>query len=685
MINARNTWSHWLNSHKTREAYDKNPGKVKDFLTGTDGVGKFKKLTLCKNLVVLSKQAMGEKLQATFLHSIVGVPIFTEEMRYVARSGLKYGTGIEIDPKTMFRSTPSINVPSIVQLMKISSGEEFRNLSQDGDQNKKKIKGYAILTPNIAEALQKCDMTPEKAFLGTLEAIKANFVDTEQGETPEEDEDQILGRMGAQYEQVLMFLWACHYSPLDIPVPTVSPLQDEMTLTWETETRDLIDPHPNTPTQEVQANGNRTDLQMPDMQAGASEAMTKLADSLVRYQEATLKSNKEKEDRRIKAWRKLPQIQQNIILLAGMDKEMNVPTEATDEMLSILGCQNGAQVEQLLRQSMGEHNMRLEPGLCTALNKGIFASPNDAGTPRNFTPFFTPPIENFMEEEENSHLLKLAIQEKFDSQDILSLTKMEVKVPMKAQDLRHHLKNFAGIAGRCFGETALLYENLSKVCKHIERREPSYNYEFVQNKMFGGHLLDKINWRTHRFLDSCAGGELESIDAGMIDFSDILYQIDRREYHAITPVWLNKFINKRERKPQVEGEFKNGHKKRRQFKGEGDEKMRRIANHDIKIEHRLRPDEQYGLIFHPGNLKDLEKPKRKNGDPICLRFHTVGFCYSDCFVKEGHGKLSEEEGTRLQEFTKKARAARGEFQAKRNNLEKPNGPPNTNKQNKGEN
>lgn len=52
----------------------------------------------------------------------------------------------------------------------------------------------------------------------------------------------------------------------------------------------------------------------------------------------------------MKAWRQLPKIQQTVIVLAGLEDNITVPTEPTEQMLSIRGCQNGAQVEQYLRQ-----------------------------------------------------------------------------------------------------------------------------------------------------------------------------------------------------------------------------------------------------------------------------------------------------------------------------------------------
>ena len=54
----------------------------------------------------------------------------------------------------------------------------------------------------------------------------------------------------------------------------------------------------------------------------------------------------------MKTWRRLPKIQQNLIILAGVEEDGTVPQEPTEEMLSILGCQNGAQVDQFLKQSM---------------------------------------------------------------------------------------------------------------------------------------------------------------------------------------------------------------------------------------------------------------------------------------------------------------------------------------------
>ena len=116
------------------------------------------------------------------------------------------------------------------------------------------------------------------------------------------------------------------------------------------------------------------------------------------------------------------------------------------------------------------HNIQLEPGFCSAINKGIFVHADDATTPKHFTSFLTPPISEEDNRWENKDLLKLAVQTKFNENDVTLLTKMDVTIPMKTQDTKHHMKNIAGLAGRCFGDSSIIYESLQSIADHIEEK-----------------------------------------------------------------------------------------------------------------------------------------------------------------------------------------------------------------------
>ena len=68
----------------------------------------------------------------------------------------------------------------------------------------------------------------------------------------------------------------------------------------------------------------------------------------------------------------------------------------------------------------------------------------------------------------------------------------------------------------------MAHESLIEVAEHIERKETAYNYELKQEPLFVGNFWDKLSWRFHRFLDSCAFGDVSKIDFKKLDFSDMM-------------------------------------------------------------------------------------------------------------------------------------------------------------------
>ena len=134
----------------------------------------------------------------------------------------------------------------------------------------------------------------------------------------------------------------------------------------------------------------------------------------------------------------------------------------------------------------------------------------------------------------------MAIQEKLDNKDLCLLTKMEVTIPMRTPELRYRVKNYKGCIGRLLGQNPMAFKGLTTIYNHIEDKEMSYNYESKQEKLFGGSFLNRMNWRFHRFLDSCANGVVSEIDIKKLDFSDMLEQVERREYQTKVPSWIRK-------------------------------------------------------------------------------------------------------------------------------------------------
>ena len=299
-------WTKWLNDHATYDTYNAHPARVQEICTNESVAMKnFEELTKCKNINLLTKAPMGAKCQATFYHSTVCIPIIPDSLHYVARVGLKTGTGVELDPETLFTSTAMKTKPDLVSLTKISSKTEFEDLKADGRATKRKFQSYAVLTPALAKAIQETDMSYFAIFKEIIEHIKIGAtpapppIPSEQADpAPEpETEDELLLKLATPFESVLYFLWSCHHLGKDIKVPVMMNLQDDDTLQWEKSTRDLELGNKNTPVT-LDLSGSH---QPSDLSAGAISAMTKLSASMIRHQEATLKSQEEKGDNRMKA------------------------------------------------------------------------------------------------------------------------------------------------------------------------------------------------------------------------------------------------------------------------------------------------------------------------------------------------------------------------------------------------
>ena len=192
---------------------------------------------------------MGAKLQLTFFHLVVGIPIIPDKLHYVARVGTKVGTGVEMDPHSTFCHTTATHVPALLSFMKVSKEEEFVDLLVESSKPKKKLKTYTVLTPAITRVIKESNMTPCGVFLDVMNHLKATMtvaaakyspvkdsttssISSRRGRshadagTDAEAEAVFLKKIGDPYKAVLRFIWVVHSLPDVITSPVTAPLQD---------------------------------------------------------------------------------------------------------------------------------------------------------------------------------------------------------------------------------------------------------------------------------------------------------------------------------------------------------------------------------------------------------------------------------------------------------------------------
>lgn len=84
-------------------------------------------------------------------------------------------TGMETEPKSIFLVTAAKHQPDLVDLMKLSSKAEFGNLKSNDSTTKKKFKCLYVLTPTLAQAIQKTDMTYAAIIITIVQHVKLSI------------------------------------------------------------------------------------------------------------------------------------------------------------------------------------------------------------------------------------------------------------------------------------------------------------------------------------------------------------------------------------------------------------------------------------------------------------------------------------------------------------------------------
>ena len=152
MISSKG-WKQWLNNHATKDKYNKIADKIREIIIDTSATTNFKKLCVHNNLVLLTTAQLGAKIQTSFYHLTIYIPIIPEDVHHVARVGLSTGSGMGVEPSSLFVKTESKHHPSMVDMMKVAIVEELTALAVDTTKAKRKCHYYALVTPLLAEAI----------------------------------------------------------------------------------------------------------------------------------------------------------------------------------------------------------------------------------------------------------------------------------------------------------------------------------------------------------------------------------------------------------------------------------------------------------------------------------------------------------------------------------------------------
>lgn len=552
-------------------------------------------------------------------------------------------TAVAFDMNTISHSI-SIDVPSDDTLLGIDSNEKVVQATEQ-QNNEFSNANFVVLPPFLSVPyIQSNTRDPATLLVETVSLI-TTFDNANPNLTLE-------NKARTQAINVLKFLWCAAKNHLD-PLEFVSDRDDLEVEVWG-KVR-----HATCILQDLGTPG--TPLVPTGLPPVISPAIQELAGN-VREQATILekmrqdKSNKREEKKQ--RFDKLHDSTKNMILQASSEDGEAVPSLPAETCQNFYEKTTVAKAMDYLKITMKDKfncSVDISTGLVTALYTGNFVRERD-DAPCNFSFFMVPklkPLSSGFQNKTTFLQLKATQGLGWDNPDIKEAIKQGIVTPNIISEFKHQLKNFWGLSSFFFGEKALLSKKLAALIQLCHRHSISIEACLTNDVEFCTKLGYCIDNHVYRWLESCMrASEREEVNDALLYFLKIVDSILLDSFHQNLPATFST-ISKIE-----DPEKEHGGDKKRRKKDKGGEKDPENENgKPTKVENTgtledwLCTDNNEFKEKFAGKNPDM-KPKI-NGKPACTRFHTKGFCYTNCRNIKSHvpsNELSADVKTKYGEY-----------------------------------
>lgn len=229
----------------------------------------------------------------------------------------------------------------------------------------------------------------------------------------------------------------------------------------------------------VSTNTQQNNKTTPDLSNWAA-ALTSMTESISKGFQHNSSSPSSPSDKKKKAWDNLPDLNKEVILLAGTQDDLVKPSSPTDLMLQVHASGTGPRAQSLLHHTLKvecDCIVSLDDGLCAAIKNGLFLSQPTEQWINYYSPAFTAPERSDNKTSDLHNALRIMEQAalgKISQEDIASMTKQTVCFPRTYNSLKYTFKNFYSLTKILFGQDALLTQALAELYNHIHQFEIQY-------------------------------------------------------------------------------------------------------------------------------------------------------------------------------------------------------------------
>ena len=255
--------------------------------------------------------------------------------------------------------------------------------------------------------------------------------------------------------------------------------------------------------------------------------------------------------------------------------------------------------------------------MATAIYSGVMFW-NQIDSPSNFS-YFLMLAQSSSTVTDTADIIALSLKSAdgrggIDKEDIIRLTKQKVYIPMRTNELEHHINHGVHLLSILFGKDSFIVSQISDCQSHIQENQIIYEDILRHGSMFPAKVLYVMDVRTQKFLKEA---QKEIFSPKPLDFSSMFEEIvQNRTFNAKLPCSTHR--SKRNRESEDKQDKPNRARK--------DDRDKWSENQKPNPEWTLKNGENFSQTLP----KNKDKAPYRNNIPIYMNYQIRGSCHDQC-------------------------------------------------------
>ena len=491
---------------------------------------------------------------------------------------------------------------------------------------------FLLLPPFLSTALITHETrSPTEIFLLCLNLIQQFDID--------HDSDTTYTETAKDHcKHVLSFLWGAAKGIVP-PISIIPGTDDPPSISWSS-TR-----HHSCLTPLVSSSSDDSDsTQSPPVTADIVQTLAHSINTQTDVWEKMRQDKKEASKEKSNKFSNLHDSTQLMILNASSLDGEDSPGIPTDHCTNFFAKTNISKALDYLQTTLDQEMeccVQLETGLIAALHAGHFLRDRE-DSPGNFSFFLTPkkqPLSSNFFRPTMVLQLKASQGKGWSETDLKEALKQGIIAPRDVHEFSHQLKNFWGLSAFFFGTDSVLAQALSPLLSKISRHILTFEGSQYRDNAFVTKLGYAIDTRVFRWLDQCrAASNRRTVNDSLLTFDTLFDQVLTDSFYQTLPPTFKDFSS-----PPVPQIIQNNHESHRSKRSRpNDEQNKERVINTKQIDEWIVSPTDYRLKVM-GKLLDARPTL--NNRPMCQRFHSKGYCFTDCVNKSTHTPSKDIEPT----------------------------------------